>query len=144
MTNFTTSANSPRTISLDIASFVPNSFFILTLTSPLSFLWHLISRSLLLSLDVSIFTFGEGESRSSSLYHCIFIGSPPENGSFHSAFSPALIMTGFEKASLSIFGGSSIIEKEKACQIRKQSDNPFVDSHNFQFFFLTLYMKRGF
>lgn len=147
MTNFTMSANSPRTISLDIASVVPNSFFILTLTSPLSFLWHLIIRSLLLLQDVSILTFGEGESRSSSLYHCIFIGSPPENGSFHSAFSPALIMTGFEKfprSSLSIFGGSLILEKEKACEICKQIDNPLVDSHNFQFFFMTLYIKCGF
>lgn len=109
MTKLTPRANSPMTISLEIPSLVPNSFFIFILTSPLSFLWHLVRRSLLSEQDVSIFTLAEGESWSSFLYHCIFIGVPPENGSFHSAFSPAFIVTGVEnlsKASLSTLGGS--------------------------------------
>lgn len=123
--------NSPSTTSLEIASVVPNSFFILILTSPLSFLWHLVRRSLLSVSDVSIFTLAAGKSSSSSLCHCIFIGAPPENGSFHSAFSPAFIVTGFENfpsASASTFGGSSMLEKNTVYLNSELWDNLSADT----------------
>ena len=100
---------SPRTISLETASMVPKAFLILILTSPPSFRWHLVSLSWLPVEEVSMRTVRPGRSSSSSLNHWTVRGSPPEKGSFHSAVSPALTMTGLEnlpKASRSILGGS--------------------------------------
>lgn len=107
---------SPSTIRLEMASVVPNSFLSLIFISPLSFLWHLIKWRLLSVSDVFIFTLMAGISLASSLCHCIFMGAPPENATFHLAFSPALTTTDSENltsASESIFGGSTNLKTQQ-------------------------------
>lgn len=93
--------HSPSTISWEIASVTPCSFFSFILISPVSFLWHLQRSSRLWLPHFSTFTLLSPSSSSPSLYHWILIGSWPTKGILNMAFCPALTFTASVKTQMS-------------------------------------------